>query len=92
MASLTSSALPTWVPRGWSMLLTSATTGFPATSPTRTMVIASSMLSYGVCIRAPEPLFTSRTMASDPAASFLLRIEEAISGRESTEPVTSRIP
>ena len=90
MASFTSSALPTWVPKGWSMPLTSATMGLPASTPTRTMFSASLRLSSRVCIIAPEPVFTSRTMASLPAASFLLRIEETIRGRESTVEVTSR--
>ena len=37
MASFTSRALPTWVPRGWAMPVTTAVTGFPARVPMSTM-------------------------------------------------------
>ena len=43
-----------------------------------------------VCISAPLPVFTSSTMAPAPLASFLLTMLEAISGMQSTVPVTSR--
>ena len=43
-----------------------------------------------VIINAPLPVFTSSTMQSLPAASFLLIMEEAISGMLSTVAVTSR--
>ena len=54
------------------------------------MVWASVWASSRVCIKAPEPVFTSSTMASVPAASFLLMMLEAIKGMLSTVPVTSR--
>ena len=41
-------------------------------------------------MNAPEPVLTSSRMQSEPAASFLLMIEDAISGIESTVAVTSR--
>jgi hypothetical protein len=41
-------------------------------------------------MNAPEPVFTSRTSASAPSAIFLLMIELAISGIDSTVAVTSR--
>ena len=41
-------------------------------------------------MNAPEPTFTSSTRASVPSAIFLLMIELAISGIDSTVPVTSR--
>ena len=39
---------------------------------------------------APEPVLTSSTITSAPAASFLLRIELTMSGITSTVEVTSR--
>ena len=53
------------------------------------MVRASFLACSGVCMKAPVPHFTSSTMASVPAASFLLIMLEAISGMLSTVPVTS---
>jgi hypothetical protein len=41
-------------------------------------------------MNAPEPTFTSSTSAAEPSAIFLLMIELAISGIDSTVPVTSR--
>ena len=41
---------------------------------------------------APEPNFTSSTRAEVPSAIFLLMIEDAISGIDSTVPVMSRRP
>ena len=64
--------------------------GFPASAPTSTIVSASLILSSSVCMIAPLPLFTSSTIASDPVASFLLRMEPTISGMLSTVLVTSR--
>ncbi len=52
------------------------------------MVAASSSASSYFCINAPTPVFTSSTIPSEPAASFLLMIELAISGMESTVAVT----
>ncbi|MNC83028.1 hypothetical protein D3C75_1368060 [compost metagenome] len=48
------------------------------------------MESSSVFIKAPLPVFTSSTMASAPAAIFLLIMELAINGMEFTVPVTSR--
>ena len=41
-------------------------------------------------MNAPDPTFTSSTSPPVPSAIFLLMIELAISGIDSTEPVTSR--
>ena len=41
-------------------------------------------------MKAPLPVLTSSTIAALPAASFLLMIEAAMSGMESTVAVTSR--
>ena len=43
-------------------------------------------------MKAPLPTFTSKTMASNPTASFLDMIEVAISGIDSTVAVASRNP
>ncbi|MNG75879.1 hypothetical protein D3C79_343920 [compost metagenome] len=62
----------------------------PTWLPMRTIAVASSTASSVVFINAPAPVFTSSTIASAPAAIFLLMIEPAISGIEFTVPVTSR--
>ena len=54
------------------------------------MVWASSRADSAVFMKAPEPTLTSSTSAPVPSAIFLLMIEEAISGIDSTVPVTSR--
>ncbi len=90
IASFTSRALPTCVPRGCSIPVTMAVTGLPASVPISTMALASSIAPSSVCMMAPLPVLTSRTIASLPAASFLDMIELAISGRLSTVAVTSR--
>ena len=41
-------------------------------------------------MNAPVPTFTSRTSDAEPSAIFLLMIDDAISGIDSTVPVTSR--
>jgi hypothetical protein len=51
---------------------------------------ASVRASPSVRMNAPSPTFTSRTIASAPAASFFDMIELAISGTMSTVAVTSR--
>ena len=48
------------------------------------------MACSGVFMKAPLPHFTSRSMASAPAAIFLLMMELAMSGIESIVAVTSR--
>ncbi len=55
-----------------------------------TSVRASSRASSGVFMNAPEPTLTSSTRLRAPSAIFLLMIELAISGTDSTVPVTSR--
>ena len=72
------------------MPVTMAVTGLPASVPISTMARPSSTDSSSVCMMAPEPVFTSSTMASAPEASFLDMMEDAISGRLSTVEVTSR--
>jgi len=62
----------------------------PTLFPMRTIAFASFSESSGVFMKAPAPVFTSSTMASAPAAIFLLIIELAMSGIELTVPVTSR--
>ena len=54
------------------------------------MVSASARDSSKGFMKAPSPVFTSRTSASMPSAIFLLMIEAAIRGRLSTVAVTSR--
>ena len=54
------------------------------------MICASSRADSWVFMNAPEPTLTSSTRAPDPSAIFLLMIEEAINGIDSTVPVTSR--
>ena len=89
-ASSTSSALPMYMPSGWFMSVTSAATLRPAWQPMCTMSRASLRASSSRSISAPEPLFTSSTIARVPAASFLDSTDDTISGSESTVPVTSR--
>ena len=67
-----------------------ATVRRPASSPMATIVCASLMESSSVFMKAPLPVLTSSRMQSEPAASFLLMIDEAISGMQSTVAVTSR--
>ncbi len=67
-----------------------ATVATPASLPSPTMVRASSAASERFFMKAPAPVFTSRTSAPVPSAIFLLMIELAISGMASTVPVTSR--
>ncbi len=54
------------------------------------MVSASSRAGAWAVMKAPEPTLTSSTSADVPSAIFLLMIDEAISGIDSTVPVTSR--
>ena len=89
-ASSTSRELPIWLPRGISILVIKAAVFRPFLVPMATIFSASFMESSTVFIKAPLPVFTSSKMQSLPAASFLLIIEDAISGMLSTVPVTSR--
>ena len=54
------------------------------------MVRASSCARSRSRMKAPSPTFTSSTRAAVPEAIFLDMIELAMSGMESTVPVTSR--
>ena len=88
--SATSSALPTARPSGTDMSVSTAVVRSPCAAPMSTIASASSRARSGVFMNAPEPDFTSRTRPSVPSAIFLLMIELAISGTDSTVPVTSR--
>ena len=90
IASRTSRALPMANPRGCCIELRTADTWRPAWRPIATIARASVRASSIVCINAPLPYFTSRTMQSAPAASFLLMMLAAMSGIDSTVAVTSR--
>ena len=72
------------------MFVSSATVVTPASTPSSTMVRASSRARSADCMNAPEPTFTSSTSAPVPSAIFLLMIELAMSGMASTVPVVSR--
>ena len=88
--SRTSKAFPAVSPSGTSIAVTSARIFTPASTPSCTIVRASSLALAGSDIKAPEPVFTSKTNAEVPSAIFLLIIDEAISGIASTVAVTSR--
>ena len=62
----------------------------PAFFPIFTISSARAFASASCFMNAPLPVFTSSTMASAPAASFLLMMELAIRDRLSTVAVTSR--
>ena len=66
------------------------TTSRPSRLPRSTICSARMRASSSVFMNAPSPTFTSRTIASAPAASFFDMIDEAISGTMSTVAVTSR--
>ena len=90
IASRTSRPFPTAMPSGWFMSVMIATVRLPMCRPISTMVRASSLASGSVCMNAPVPIFTSSTIASAPAAIFLLITLDAMSGMLLTVPVTSR--
>ena len=89
-ASATSTALPTARPSGVSILVSKAEVATPCSAPSVTMVWASSRACGSSRMNAPLPTFTSSTSAAVPSAIFLDMIELAISGIDSTVPVTSR--
>ena len=62
----------------------------PCASPSWTMVSARSRAWPMSAMKAPPPTFTSSTRADVPSAIFLAMIELAMSGIDSTVPVTSR--
>ena len=88
--SRTSRAFPAVKPSGTSIAVTKARVLTPARFPNSTMVLASKPASFGSLMKAPEPVFTSRINALVPSAIFLLIIEDAINGIDSTVAVTSR--
>ncbi len=89
-ASATSTALPTAQPRGVSIAVSSAVVVTPWAVPMSTSARASSRARSGVFMNAPDPDLTSSTRPRAPSAIFLLMIELAMSGIDSTVAVTSR--
>jgi hypothetical protein len=73
------------------MSVRSATVRHPAPFAVSTRERASARASSWVAMKAPEPVLTSRTRASRPAASFFDRIEAVMRSMLSTVEVTSRI-
>ncbi len=88
--SATSTALPTARPSGVSIRVSSAVVRTPCSPPSVTMAVASARALAMSGMNAPVPTFTSSTSAAVPSAIFLDMIELAISGIDSTVPVTSR--
>ena len=72
------------------MSVTTATTFLPASVPMSTIRRPRSSAAFCVLLKLPWPHLTSKTMASEPLASFLLMMEDAISEMLFTVPVTSR--
>ncbi len=77
-------------PSGTLMSVSSALVSTPWAPPRRTIVSASSFARSKSFMNAPEPTLTSRTIASAPSAIFLLMMDEAMSGMDSTVEVVSR--
>lgn len=67
-----------------------AATRRPWWVPMETISLASSMLWSTVFMKAPVPVVTSSRMASEPEASFLDMMDDAMSGMQLTVAVTSR--
>ena len=82
--------MPAEPPKGTSIRVNRATVRIPASTPSATIRVASSVASPIDFMNAPDPTFTSSTRAVVPSAIFLLMIELAINGIDSTVPVTSR--
>ena len=91
MACRTSTALPAALARGWSIAVISAAVLSPVPVATDTRLSARRRASSMSAMKAPEPVFTSMTSVSSPAAPFFERMEAVISGIDSTVPVTSRM-
>ena len=87
----TSTALPAAEASGSFMPVISAEVVSPAPLATSTRLVASSVASRLLAMKAPLPTLTSSTSDCSPAASFFDRIEAVISGTDSTVAVTSRI-
>ena len=83
--------MPAALASGSFMSVISETVGRPAPVATVAMLSASSRAPSSVGMKAPEPVLTSMTRPSRPAASFFDRIEAVISATDSTVAVTSRI-
>jgi hypothetical protein len=66
------------------------TTSRPSLLPRSTICSARILASSIVFMNAPSPTFTSRTIASAPAAIFFAMIDDAMRGTMSTVAVTSR--
>ena len=88
LATVSSTALQ---PSGWSISVIRACTRRPACWAVPIRLLARATASSSLAMKAPEPVFTSITSASSPAASFFDRIEAVIRGMDSTVAVTSRI-
>jgi hypothetical protein len=82
--------LPTARPSGTSIAVSRALVRTPCSDPIVTMVRASSRAESRPVMNAPLPTLTSSTRADVPSAIFLDMIELAMSGMDSTVPVTSR--
>ena len=72
------------------MSVRNARTGSPSCLPSAIKVRASSRACTRSGRKAPLPTFTSMTRARAPSATFLDRIDDAISGIDSTVAVASR--
>ena len=77
-------------PKGCDMSEITAIVWRFASFPMRTIVSANRRALARSFIKVPSPVVTSKTIASAPAAIFLLIMELAINGIESTVAVTSR--
>ena len=89
IASIISKELPIAFPSGWFISVIIAIVFLPRLLPIFIISFASSVASSTLCINAPSPYLTSKSIVSDPDANFLDIIDEAISGIEFTVPVTS---
>ena len=88
--SVTSSPLPAARPSTVSIAVCNAAVRTPFAAPSATIVSARRRPSSGSGRNAPAPNLTSSTSASVPSAIFFDMIDDAISGMDSTVPVTSR--
>ena len=77
-------------PSGVSIAVSSALVRTPCASPRSTIVRASCRAESRSRMKAPLPTLTSSTSDPVPSAIFLDMMELAMSGIDSTVPVTSR--
>ena len=89
IASFISIALPIVFPKGWFISVIIAIVFLPRLFPIDIIASANFVASSIVCINAPSPYLTSSNIVSEPDANFLDIIDDAISGIDSTVPVTS---